>query len=122
MKMVPLGETDIKVSSLCLGTMNWGSQNSAREALDQLTVALDAGVNFIDTAEFYPINPVKPETIGRAERILGLWLGGQMNRHDIVIATKHAGAGSPSCPPTTTPWPPPNRRPIASTDASVRGS
>ena len=93
MKMVPLGETDIKVSSLCLGTMNWGSQNSAREALDQLTVALDAGVNFIDTAEFYPINPVKPETIGRAERILGLWLGGQMNRHDIVIATKHAGAG-----------------------------
>ena len=93
MKMVPLGETDILVSSLCLGTMNWGSQISASDAMGQLHVAMDAGVNFIDTAEFYPINPVKAETIGRAERILGLWLDGKMHRQDVVIATKHAGSG-----------------------------
>ena len=88
-----LGRTDIDVSALCLGTMTWGSQNTADEAHDQLDMALEHGVNFIDTAEMYPVNPIREETIGRTERIIGLWIEDRMQRHDLIIATKHTGEG-----------------------------
>ncbi|MEL7416348.1 MAG: aldo/keto reductase, partial [Pseudomonadota bacterium] len=68
-----LGRTGIEVSALCLGTMTWGTQNSVEEAHAQIEMALDAGVDFMDTAEMYPVNPVSAETIGRTERIIGLW-------------------------------------------------
>ena len=93
MKYRRLGESDLTVSELCLGTMTWGTQNSESEAHRQIEVALDAGVTVIDTAEMYPTNPVRAETAGRTEAILGAWLGRPGNRDRAVIATKVAGAG-----------------------------
>lgn len=93
MKMNRLGRTDIEVSELCLGSMTWGTQNSAEEAHDQIDRALSGGVNFIDTAEMYPVNPVSEETIGRTERIIGLWFERDERREDVILATKHSGEG-----------------------------
>ncbi len=93
MKKNRLGKTDIWVSNMCLGSMTWGSQNDASEGHAQIAMALDHGVNFIDTAEMYPVNPIKAETVGRTERIIGLWLEESNRRHDIVLATKHSGEG-----------------------------
>lgn len=93
MRLKALGQTDIEVSELCLGSMTWGSQNTAEEAHDQIDRALDAGINFIDTAEMYPVNPVRAETIGRTERIIGLWHEQQERREEYILATKHSGAG-----------------------------
>ncbi len=95
MKMNQLGRTGIKVSALCLGSMSWGSQNTARQAHAHIDRALAAGINFIDTAEMYPVNPVKEHTIGRTERIIGLWFENHFRRNDIVLATKHSGVGLP---------------------------
>ena len=67
-----LGGSDLEVSMLCLGSMTWGTQNTAEEAHAQIDRALEAGINFIDTAEMYPVNPVSAETTGRTERIIGL--------------------------------------------------
>ncbi len=94
MQMKPLGRTDIKVSALCLGSMTWGTQNNAAEAHDQINLAREHGINFIDTAEMYPVNPISKETVGRTERIIGLWLDDHMMaRQDMILATKHSGAG-----------------------------
>lgn len=93
MKMNKLGRTNIEVSEYCLGSMTWGTQNTAEEAHAQIDRALDAGVNFFDTAEMYPVNPVSAETIGRTERIIGLWLERDMRRADVILATKHSGEG-----------------------------
>ncbi|QFT59235.1 General stress protein 69 [Sulfitobacter sp. THAF37] len=88
-----LGGSDLKVTDLCLGSMTWGTQNTAEEGHAQIDMALDAGVNFIDTAEMYPVNPISAETIGRTERIIGLWFERDMRRDEIVLATKHSGEG-----------------------------
>ncbi len=93
MKMNKLGGSTLEVSELCLGSMTWGTQNTAEEAHAQIDHALGAGINFIDTAEMYPVNPVSAETTGRTERIIGLWLEHSGRRNDVVIATKHSGAG-----------------------------
>lgn len=94
MKMNPLGRTGLSVSEICLGTMTWGTQNTAKEAHCQIDMARDRGVNFIDTAEMYPVNPISSETVGRTERIIGLWNEKNANaRGDVVIATKHSGKG-----------------------------
>lgn len=93
MKMNMLGGSSLEVSALCLGSMTWGTQNSAEEGHAQIDRALAAGINFIDTAEMYPVNPVSAETTGRTERIIGLWLENGGQRSDVVIATKHSGAG-----------------------------
>jgi aryl-alcohol dehydrogenase-like predicted oxidoreductase len=93
MKMNTLGRTGIQVSEFCLGSMTWGTQNTAEEGHDQIDRALDAGLNFIDTAEMYPVNPVSAETIGRTERIIGLWFENTGRRNDVVLATKHSGEG-----------------------------
>lgn len=71
MRYNKLGRTGIKVSSICLGTMTWGSQNTPAEAHEQLDYAFDRGVNFIDTAELYPTTPLSAETYGNTERIIG---------------------------------------------------
>lgn len=84
-----LGEGGPEVSSLCLGTMTFGEQNNAADAFDQLDCARDAGINFFDTAEMYPV-PARAATQGESERILGRWLARQ-RREDLVIATKVAG-------------------------------
>lgn len=82
-----LGRTDIKVSQICLGTMTWGEQNTEAEAHEQLDYAISSGINFIDTAEMYPVPP-RAETQGRTESILGSWLVHRKDRDKLVIATK----------------------------------
>ncbi|MCD9148601.1 aldo/keto reductase [Pseudophaeobacter flagellatus] len=93
MKKTPLGRTGMEVSELCLGTMTYGTQTSEAEAHVQIDTALAAGINFIDTAEMYPVNPIRPETIGRSEEILGTWHAKTGRRGDYILATKHSGEG-----------------------------
>ncbi|TGG95721.1 NADP(H)-dependent aldo-keto reductase [Natronospirillum operosum] len=85
-----LGNTDIRVSKICLGTMTWGEQNTEAEAHQQLDYALDRGVNFIDAAEMYPVPP-RAETQGATERYLGSWLHRRGQRDKVVLATKVTG-------------------------------
>lgn len=86
-----LGQTGIKVSAVCLGTMTWGSQNSEAEAHAQIDFALDRGINFLDTAEAYPTTPPTHETRGLTEAYIGSWLAGPGRRERIVLASKVAG-------------------------------
>ncbi len=85
-----LGHTDLQVSLICLGTMTWGEQNSQEEAHEQLDYALAHGVNFVDTAEMYPVPP-RAETQGRTEAYLGEWLARRGNRQRVILATKVSG-------------------------------
>ena len=85
-----LGNTDLKVSTICLGTMTWGEQNTEKEGFEQMDFALDHGVNFWDTAELYSIPP-KEETFGHTEIIIGNWLKKNHKRDKIILATKVAG-------------------------------
>ena len=91
MQYRPLGTTGLRVSALCLGTMTFGEQNSEAEAHAQLDRALDAGINFIDTAELYPVPP-RAETQGRTEAHIGSWLAKRGGRERLILATKVAGA------------------------------
>ncbi|MDC1383413.1 aldo/keto reductase [Candidatus Puniceispirillum sp.] len=93
MRYNKLGQTDLLVSELCLGSMTWGTQNTASEGHEQIDMSLDHGINFIDTAEMYPVNPRSKETQGDTERILGQWISQSGRRQDIVIATKIVGKG-----------------------------
>ena len=83
MKYKKLGNTDLDVSLICLGTMTYGEQNNENEAHDQLNYALSNGVNFIDTAEMYAIPP-KEETQGRTEEIIGSWLAKRNDRKEYL--------------------------------------
>jgi aryl-alcohol dehydrogenase-like predicted oxidoreductase len=90
MEYSTLGTTDVKVSKICLGTMTFGEQNSEADAHSQLDYALERGINFIDTAEMYPVMP-RAETQGSTERHIGTWLKKSGKRADVVLATKVAG-------------------------------
>ncbi len=90
MKYKKLGNTDIDVSLICLGTMTWGEQNSEKEGFDQMDLSLDEGVNFFDTAELYSVPP-KKETFGSTEKIIGKWLKLRKCRDKIILATKVVG-------------------------------
>ncbi len=92
MKYKKLGDTDLKVSLICLGTMTWGEQNTQEEGFEQMDFALEKGVNFFDTAELYAIPP-KEKTYGKTEEIIGNWFEKRKNRKDIILATKIAGPG-----------------------------
>ena len=92
MKYALLGNTDVRVSRICLGTMTWGEQNSEQEAHEQLDYALDHGVNFVDTAEMYPVPP-RAESQGLTEEYIGSWLMKRARRDDVILATKIAGPG-----------------------------
>ena len=87
-----LGRTGVKVSSLCLGTMTFGDQNSEAEGHAQMDYAFDRGINIFDAAEIYPIPP-RAETQGRTEKIIGTWLAAGKRRDKVMIATKVAGRG-----------------------------
>ncbi len=87
-----LGNTDIKVSLICLGTMTYGSDHTQEEAFEQMDYALERGVNFFDGAEMYPI-PTSAEYQGRNEEIIGNWVKARGNRDQVVIATKVTGPG-----------------------------
>ncbi len=85
-----LGNTDINLSTICLGTMTWGEQNSEEEGFQQMDYALDQGVNFWDTAELYSIPP-KAETFGHTEVIIGNWFKKTKKRKQVILATKVCG-------------------------------
>ena len=93
MKYNKLGNTDIDVSAICLGSMTWGSQNSTEEGHAQIDMALERGVNIIDTAEMYPTTPISADTQGETERIIGRWNAKSGRRDEVLIATKVAGEG-----------------------------
>ena len=88
----PLGRTGLNVSSICLGTMTWGRQNTEAEGHEQMDYALDRGVNFFDAAEMYP-TPYQEETHGDTERIIGTWFASRGTRDKVVLATKALGPG-----------------------------
>jgi aryl-alcohol dehydrogenase-like predicted oxidoreductase len=88
-----LGNSDLKVSAFCVGTMTFGEQNNAAEAHAQLDRAIAAGINLIDTAEMYPV-PARAATYGDSERIVGEWVKQRGGRDRIVLATKAAGPGA----------------------------
>jgi len=85
-----LGNTDLNVSTICLGTMTWGEQNTQNEAFEQMDYSLDNGVNFWDTAELYAVPP-KAETYGHTETIIGNWFEETKKRKDIILASKVGG-------------------------------
>jgi aryl-alcohol dehydrogenase-like predicted oxidoreductase len=85
-----LGRTDLFVSKTCLGTMTWGQQNSEAEGHAQMDLAFERGVNFLDTAELYPIPPTA-ETQGRTESIIGTWMRARGNRSNVILASKVVG-------------------------------
>ncbi|SMX33090.1 aldo/keto reductase [Actibacterium lipolyticum] len=93
MRKTKLGQSNIEVTEICLGSMTWGSQNTLDEGHAQIDMALDRGVNFIDTAEMYPVNPVKAETAGRTEEIIGAWFEKTGRRDEVVLASKITGEG-----------------------------
>jgi len=91
MQQKQLGNTDIMVSKICLGTMNWGNgQNDETDAHEQLDYAVAHGINFIDTAEMYAVPP-DPKTCGLTETYVGNWLEKTGKRKDIILATKVTG-------------------------------
>jgi len=85
-----LGNTNIDVSSICLGTMTWGEQNTQEEGFEQMDYALDQGVNFWDTAEIYSVPP-KQETFGHTEVIIGNWFEKTKKRNKVILASKVCG-------------------------------
>ncbi len=93
MQFTTLGTTYIKVSKLCLGTMTFGEQNTQDEAFEQLDYAISQGINFIDTAEMYPVL-ANEKTYGRTEEIIGNWIQQRKNRDQFVLASKIIGPGA----------------------------
>ena len=92
MKFKKLGNTNLDVSLICLGTMTWGEQNTQEEGFEQMDYAIEKGINFFDTAELYAIPP-KEKTYGKTEEIIGNWFKLRKNRDKIILASKIAGPG-----------------------------
>lgn len=92
MKYTTLPNTNIKVSKICLGSMTWGNQNTEAEGHAQLNYAFEQGINFIDTAELYPV-PAEAKTSGRTSEIIGSWLQKTGHRDKVILASKIAGPG-----------------------------
>jgi aryl-alcohol dehydrogenase-like predicted oxidoreductase len=116
MRQMELGQSGIMVPEWCLGTMTYGNQTPESDAHVQIDMSLDAGINFLDTAEMYPVNPVTAETAGRSEEIIGNWIARTGRRSDIILATKMAGPG-----PILRPGTLPDRAVmIAAAEASLR--
>ena len=95
MNFKKLGNTDLKVSTICLGTMTWGEQNTQKDAFNQMDYAVDQGINFFDTAELYAV-PMKPETRGKTSQFIGEWFLKNKKRNKIILADKVAGASTMS--------------------------
>ena len=112
LEMRKLGRTGVEVTSICLGTMTWGQQNTEAEGHAQLDLATGRGINFIDTAEMYSIPP-RAETQGSTERIIGTWLQSRRGRDRLVIATKVSGRSS-------SPWIRPDGKGARLDEANIR--
>jgi aryl-alcohol dehydrogenase-like predicted oxidoreductase len=92
MKFRKLGNTDIDVSLICLGTMTWGTQNTEKDAFEQMDYAVSRGINFFDTAEIYSVPPTS-DSYGKTEVMIGNWFEKRKNRDKIILASKIAGPG-----------------------------
>ena len=92
MKFKKLGNTNLDVSLICLGTMTWGTQNTEKDAFEQMDYSFEQGINFFDTAELYSVPPTG-ESFGKTEVIIGNWLEKRKNRKKIILASKVAGPG-----------------------------
>lgn len=92
MRFNQLGNTDIQISEICLGTMTWGEQNTESQAHEQMDYALEKGINFFDTAEMYPV-PAKANTQGLTEQYIGSWFKQRGQRDKVILASKVAGPG-----------------------------
>ena len=92
MKFKKLGNTDLDVSLICLGTMTWGTQNSEKDAFEQMDYSINQGINFFDTAELYSVPPTA-ESYGKTEIMIGNWFEKRKNRNKIILASKVAGPG-----------------------------
>ena len=92
MKFRKLGTTDIDVSLICLGTMTWGTQNTEKDAFEQMDYAVSQGINFFDTAEIYSVPPTS-NSYGKTEVMIGNWFEKKKNRDKIILASKVAGPG-----------------------------
>ena len=90
MKYKKLGTTDLDVSLICLGTMTWGTQNSEKDAFEQMDYSVSKGINFFDTAELYSVPP-NAESYGKTEKMIGNWFEKRKNREKIILASKIAG-------------------------------
>ena len=87
-----LGNTDLDVSIICLGTVTWDEQNTPEDGFEQMDYALDNGINFFDVAEMYP-SPCRKETFGETEKVAGNWFKERKKRDKIILATKISGPG-----------------------------
>ncbi len=94
MQTRPIGRTGLKTGIFSLGTMTFGTQTPEADAHRQLDMAVEAGINLIDTAELYPVNPIAAETCGDSEAMVGNWLAASGKRANVLIATKVAGSGA----------------------------
>ena len=92
MKFKKLGNTELDVSLICLGTMTWGTQNSEKDAFEQMDYSLEKGINFFDTAELYSVPPTS-ESYGKTEIMIGNWFEKKKNRKKVILASKVAGPG-----------------------------
>ena len=92
MEFRKLGNTNLDVSLICLGTMTWGKQNDQNQAFEQMNYSVNQGINFFDTAEMYAV-PSTKETYGTTETIIGNWLKKEKKREKIIVATKVTGPG-----------------------------
>jgi|TARA_B100000242_G_scaffold268536_1_gene218709 aryl-alcohol dehydrogenase-like predicted oxidoreductase len=92
MKFKKLGTTDLEVSLICLGTMTWGTQNSEKDAFEQMDYSITKGINFFDTAELYSVPP-NSDSYGKTEVMIGNWFEKRKNREKVILATKVAGPG-----------------------------
>ena len=95
MKFKKLGTTDLDVSLICLGTMTWGTQNTEKDAFEQMDYSLESGINFFDTAELYSVPP-NSESYGKTETMIGNWFEKRKNREKIILATNCLLYTSPS--------------------------
>lgn len=99
MQKIKLGKSDLEVTDICLGTMTFGEQVSESIAFEILDLAIDQGVNFLDTAEMYAV-PTREQTFGATETIIGNWFSRRPQaRQSVVLASKVAGPsrGMPGC-------------------------
>ncbi len=92
MKFKKLGNTDLKVSLICLGTMTWGTQNTESDAFEQMDYSVEQSINFFDTAELYSVPP-NSTSYGKTEKMIGNWFEKRKNRNKIILASKVAGPG-----------------------------
>ena len=88
MQYVELGRTGLRVSRLCLGTMNFGDRTDEKQSFAIMDASAEGGIDFLDTADVYPLGGDR-STVGRTEEIVGRWLKGK--RHDYILATKCVG-------------------------------